>query len=248
MKLYRNMGARNAHRHVWNSEVHRVKWEPLLQAINFEWEELEFLSVLEGIRPCMLSPIGKDKYMARLTWALSNGLKARVVKSVKRWDGFANFYEPGDDFYVTAIGRTEEAIADPEANLGYPKCCEKFFTACYPVVTDPIWQWACGPYKPNANEISVTADPYSDPTLRYAGVRFAPHIPCSPQCGESIDLGKQFATLMKPELRDARLDLFRMFHSWDCYRSMAIVKTEPFRLVVGSAPAAERYLVNVVPG
>lgn len=245
MILYRDMKSRNAHRHIWNSQVFKDKWEPILQAISWEWEEVEFTSVLEGVRPCMLSPIRKDKYMERLTWCLMNGLKVKVVRSVKRWEGFANSYEAGDDFLVTAIARDASLLENPEANLGYPDCCQRFFAAMWPTVMDPIWQWAVGGEKPSLNEVHVIADPYSDPTLRYGGVRFAPHIPCNPMCPASIELGQKFAALMKPELRDARLELLTQPHSWDCYRSMAIVKTEPFRLVVGSVPAAERYVVHV---
>ena len=65
-------------------------------------------------------------------------------------------------------------------------------------------------------------------------------------CPGSIELGSKFAALMKPELRDAVYELLAAPHSWDCYRSLAIIKTEPFRLVAGSVPAAERYVVNVV--
>lgn len=246
MKLYRSMPSRNAHRHVWNSEALRLKWVDRLNAISNEWEDLEFLSVLEGVRDCMQTPIAKARYMERLTWAMNNGLKIKIIRSVKRWEGFANRYEEGDDFYVTAVARNASYLDESEKHLGYPECCQTFFNACWPTVTDPIWQWAVGPNKPDSNIVQVLANPYSDPTLRYASVRFSPHIPCNPMCPASIELGQKFAALMKPELRDARLELLSEPHSWDCYRSMAIVKTEPFRLVVGSVPAAERYVVNVV--
>ena len=245
MKLYRGMRARNAHRHIWNTQALKEKWEPKLQAINWEWEDLEFTSVLEGVRPACLSVVPKEKYLQRLTWAMNNGLKIRVVRSVKRFEGFANSYEAGDDYLVTAVAKDVAHLEEPEKYLGYPDCCQRFFAAMWPTVTDPMWQWAVGGEKPDVNTVEVLANPYSDPTLRYAGVRFAPHIPCNPMCPGSVKLGQEFAALMKPELRDARIQLLTELHSWDCYRSMAIVKTEPFRLVVGSVPAAERYVVNV---
>lgn len=245
MKLYRALKAKNLHRHVWNSLAFKEKWEGRLQAISNEWEELELKSVLEGIRDCVLKPIHKNDYMQILTWALTNGLKVRVVRAVKQWQGFANSYEAGDDCYITAIARHQDQLQEPEKHLGYPECCQRFFEACWPTVTDPIWQWATGPGA-DATEVRVLASPYSDPTLRYAAVRLIPHIACNPTCPGSIELGKRFAALMHPELLEARLELLSAPHSWDCYRSMAIVKTEPFRLVVGSVPAAERYVVNVV--
>lgn len=245
MKLHRGLKSRNANRLVFNDQSSKDRWLDLLRAISNEWKELEARSVLEGIRDCMLSPLTKREYLETMAWAQNNGLKVRLVRGVKRFEGFANYYEEGDDYYVTAVGRTLEAVNQPELYLGYPECCQRFFAGCYPTVCDPIWQWATGPRAGRATEVTVVANPYSDPTLRYQMVRMIPHISCNPNCAASIELGHKFAALMKPELRDARLELLTQPHSWDCYRSLAIVKTKPFRLVVGSVQAAERYVVNV---
>lgn len=245
MKLYRGMPPRNAHRLVWHTAVDREKWQPLYNRINAEWPEIERMSVLVGLRPGTLQPLNKGQYLQVLPWAMQNGLYVRAVRTVKSWAGAANFYEDGDDFVITAIARTPEALEHPEDNLGYPPCCQRFFNAHWPHVNDPVWQWATQTNDGGLHEATVSASPYSDPTLRYANIRFSPHIPCHPMCQASIALGRGMAELMAPELRDARLELFSQPHSWDAYRSMAIVKTAPFRMIVGSIPAAERYLVNV---
>jgi hypothetical protein len=245
MKLYKALKAKNVHRVVYHDQSSKDRWVPLMTAISDEWGTLETRSVLEGIRDCTLSPLTPRKYAETTAWAHNNGLKVRLVKSVKKFAGFSNYYEPGDDFYVTAIGRTNEVIQDPEAHLGYPECCQQMFAACFPTICDPVWQWATGFQAGQATAVSVLASPYSDPTLRYSMIRFVPHIPCNPNCPPSIEFGRKFESLMSPELRDARLELLTAPHSWDCYRSMAIVKTTPFRLIVGSVPAAERYIVNV---
>lgn len=246
MKLYRGMKTRTLHRVVWNSAAFKAKWAGLIQQINTEWENVELKSVLEGVRPVTQMPLSKAGYLSTLAWAMNNGLKVRAVRSVKRWEGFSNAYEEGDDYIVTAVSRDASLLETPTDHLGYPPCCQTFFNACYPTVTDPIWQWAVGGVKPDSNEVQVLASPYSDPSLRYWNIRFAPHIPCNPMCYPSIELGSKFAALMKPELRDALYQLLSEPHSWDCYRGLAIIKTEPFRLVTGSVPAAERYVVNVV--
>lgn len=245
MKLYRALHSQNAHRLVYNNQSFRDRWTELLRSISNEWKELERLSVLEGIRECTLSPLTKREYAEALAWTANHGLKIRLVRGVKKFEGFANYYEDGDDYYVTAIGRTNEAVENPEAHLGYPACCQTFFDACFPTICDPIWQWATGPGAGDHTEVEVVASPYSDPTLRYQMVRFIPHIACNPQCPPSIELGQKFSALMDPVLREARLELLAAPHAWDCYRACAIVTTQPFRLVVGSVPAAERYVVNV---
>jgi hypothetical protein len=206
------------------------------------------MSVLEGIRPCTLQPLSKGDYLRVLPWAMQNGLKIRAVRTVKSWSGAANYYEDGDDFVITAIARRPDALEHPEDHLGYPVCCQRFFNTHWPIINDPVWQWATQTADGGKNEATVIASPYSDPTLRYANVRFSPHIPCHPQCPASIALGTAMGQLMDPELRSARLELFGTPHSWDAYRSVAVVKTGPVRFIVGSVPAAERYLVNVVAG
>ena len=239
------MKARNAHRVVWHSQADRDRWADLLNRIDHEQAEVERLSVLAGIRPCTLQPLSKGQYLSILPWAMQNGLFVRAVRTVKSWAGAANYYEDGDDFVITAIANNRDALEKPEENLGYPACCQRFFNAHWPVINDPVWQWATQTNDGGKTSVDVQASPYADPTLRYANLRFSPHIPCHPKCAASIALGEAMGTLMQPELRSARLELFAQPHSWDAYRSMAIVKAGPFRMITGSIPAAERYLVNV---
>lgn len=245
MKLYKALRPMNAHRLIYNSLLAKDEWHEPLRAISHEWETLELQSVLEGIRDCALLPLTQKRYLENLAWAHNNGLKVRLVRGVKAFTGFANYYEEGDDYYVTAVARSVDMLGFPEQYLGYPECCQRFFAGCYPTVCDPIWQWATGPYSPIHNRVGVFSSPYADPTLRYANIRFAPHIPCHPQCPGSIKLGTAFESLMDHELRDRRHALLSAPHTWDCYRSMAIVTTGPFRLVIGSVQAAERYVVDV---
>jgi hypothetical protein len=247
MMLHRDLPARNAHRLVWSTQADKTRWQPLYNAINSEWPIIERKSVLAGLRDCTLQPLSKGQYLQVLPWAMQNGLYVRAVKTVKAWAGAANFYEDGDDFVITAIAREQEMLEAPEQHLSYPACCQRFFAAYWPVINDPVWQWATQTNDGGKHEVTVSASPYSDPTLRYANIRFSPHIPCHPQCQASIALGVGMGSLMAPDLRDARLELFSQPRSWDAYRSMAIVKTGPFRMIVGSIPAAERYLVHVLP-
>lgn len=245
MKLYRDMPSKTLFRTVWNSSAAKTRLSGLINDINNEWERVEIESVLQDVRPVTQIPLARHAYLSYLSWAMNNGIKMRVVRTCKAWQGFANSYEAGDDYFVTAFAKDPELLENPTDHLGYPECCQKFFAGVFPTVTDPIWQWAVGPNKPDSNEVRVVSNPYSDPALRYWNLRFAPHIPCNPMCPGSIAFGAKFAALMKPELHDVVYDLLAAPHSWDCYRSIAIIKTEPFRLVVGSVPAAERYVVNV---
>lgn len=233
-------------RTMWNTQADRDTWHGRMQAISAKWPEVERLLILEGYRGASLQPMRGVEYADALAWASSNGLKVRRVRSVKPWNGFSHRYEDYDGpdaYHVTAIAREEEMLAEPEAHLGYPPCCVAFFNRVFPAgLMDPIWQWAgecSGP---------ILASPFANPLLRYMNIRFAPHIPCSPQCSSSVGISTAAAKLMGTELAAWTTELLSQPLSWDCYRGVAIVKTPFFSLVVGSNPTAERYVVNVNAG
>lgn len=237
MPLLANFTAPQTTKLVWHSLADYEKWSPRLRQINKEWAHTERLSVLEGVRPAALQPLNKSEYLSMLPWAMSNGIKVRVVRTAAEFQGFSHHYEEGDDMLVTALARSESDLAEPEAHLGYPLCCQAFFAAHFPAgIADPIWQWA-------GERSAVSAPPYANPMLRYWNIRFAPHLPCSTDCPESVHLGGQMAAMMSPDVRAWCIELLGGPVTWDCYRGIAIVTAKPFRLVVGSVPTAKRYVV-----
>lgn len=225
---------------IYHSLKYKQLWEPRLNQISNGQSERERQSVLLGFRKLTLQPIQRGFQYERIAeWARNHGLSIMPVRAVGRFDGFAHRYTSGDDMYVTAIASKPEyaEAPQPEDYLGFPACCQRFFAANFPQYIDPIWQWA-------GEQPEVTAHPYSNPLLRYWSLRFVPHIPCSPQCEESILLGTQFAELMRPEERDWLWELLSSPIEWSCLHGVAETKTEWFRIVVGSNPSTEKYTVK----
>lgn len=231
-------------RTVWNTLPDRERWEPILQGISTQWLTVERSLVASGIRGCTLQPLDRLQYLELLPWAFRNGLHVKIMKTVAKFNGFAHRYDYcGDDngYLVTAIAREEAMLETPELHLGYPECCQAFFAANFPRILDPIWQWA-------GEQGTVSANPYSNPLLRYINVRFSPHIPCGPHCEGSIALGEAASSFMDPILAAQAAELLAMPTVWNCYRGIALVKNPLFQLVVGSVPTAKPYEVKINVG
>jgi hypothetical protein len=223
---------------IWHSEAQRKAGEEALQEIGREWPFVERLSVARGIRPVTRQVLKRGLEFDRVeAWARNEGLCVEIWMAVGEFAGFAHHYPAGDSAYVTVIASSKEALQDHEKFLGYPACCQEAFARWFPGSVDPMWQWA-------GEREAVRASPYSNPLLRYVNARFAPHIPCEPNCEASIELGRLMRALMKPE-NAARLQaLLEAPTEWDCYRGLAVVTLPDFRVLIGSNPTSTRYRVK----
>lgn len=243
MQLIEDFQPPDGTRTIWHSPKFQQLWEPRVRQIATGQTDRERQSVLLGIRGLCLQPVSRGFDYERLTeWARNHNLSLMPVRAVGRFDGFAHRYTQGEDMYVTAIAAKPEYAEDPQPEkwLGYPECCQKFFAANFPKYIDPMWQWS-------GERESVQASPYSNPLLRYVSLRFCPHIPCSPQCEPSIELGMRFAELMTEEERDWLLEMFLWPIEWSCLHGVAEVHTPAFRVVIGSNPSVSKYTVSCQP-
>lgn len=255
MKLVPKFGAPSGCRLVWHSEAIRSVWEPRISAINRVWEEGERRSVAEGVRDACQQLLTNEQYIDLIPWAIRNGLYTKVIRRVKRFQGFSHHYEPGNEMAVVVMGRLEGALEQPELHFGYPVCCTKAFDRTFPIILDQVWQWAEGgaetlPMLGEARHVRrVTPSPYTNPMLRYVNVRFVPHIPCRWNCQGSESLGKFIESVWTgiPGGFGAIEWIHELLSgpmTWDCYRGVAVVTTPLFRIVTGSTVAAERYIVE----
>lgn len=237
-------------RMVWHSAAHQRHWEDRIRVINDAWPVAERESVRQGVRGACEQLLRQDQYLAILAWATSYGLHVSLLRSVKAFEGFAHRYEPGTDYLVTAIAADREMLRDHVPHLGYPRCCVRAFEALFPIIMDPIWQWAGGPdwgKESGTRRLAVKMAPGCNPLLRYISVRLSPHIPCSATCKQSETLAEQIAGLLPERERADVRELLSLPATWDSYRGVTIVKTEPFRLVVGTDPLADRHIVEAAP-
>ena len=91
----------------------------------------------------------------------------------------------------------------------------------------------------NLNPSSI----YSNPLLRYIGIRVGFHIPCSFNCNETIKIGKERMGLCKDKSIKKYLKYFlSMKMEWNCYHGIAIIKTPIFWIVYNSLPTEKNFL------
>jgi len=122
--------------------------------------------------------------------------------------------------------------------LGFPDCCRRFFNKAWPGYYDPIWQIK------NRDKFH----PYSNPLLRYVGLRISFHIPCSFHCDKTIELALQrmrLAREINSDLAKLLEALLSMPMSWDVKNGIAVIRTPIFYIITSSVPTTERHLVEI---
>jgi hypothetical protein len=230
--------------------------------------DLEVSSVARGHRPCAWQTIAEDQFPRfAAAWA-EMGLVSLPILRVRNFAGFAHRHETpraGERANVCVIvARTlKDALRFKAANasgdndaqgelLGFPKCCRTFFSDVWAGgFYDPIWQAAMNTEHEVIGErhVRVHGHPFTNPILRYAGIRVGFHLPCAFDCQDTIAVAAERMDLAKatdPNLADILLGLLSMPMSWDVYHGVAVVRTPIFYLIVPSVPAEERHVVEVV--
>lgn len=155
--------------------------------------------------------------------------------------------------------------------LGFPDCCAKFFKSIWPKYYDPIWQVAENFFnflidnhpdksfdekykeafrvlqkkRPIKTFSFNNAHPYSNPLLRYIGIRISFHIPCSFGCKKTIEMGKKRLRLLNKEDRARLIALLDIPIEWRAYRGVALVKTPIFYFKTNTIPCKEEHIIQL---
>jgi len=197
-------------RWAWASMVEREYWKPLIDRVSSLREEIEWITVIEGIRPAMYTFVRPENLLHVNTRAAKHGL---VVVPVMQTNREVNAYSSGSSGrsfnpnmpwqYRVLIANKDvlplilatENIADNNEVLGqvlgYPSCCREFFHRTWGAgQVDTTWdQYA---------ETGTAVGPVEANMLwRWLGVRWVSHLPCSYQCSATIEIGQKTRTAMK---------------------------------------------------
>ncbi|MCK4761990.1 MAG: hypothetical protein KAW12_07310 [Candidatus Aminicenantes bacterium] len=258
----------------WISQQALDTWEGVIQDISLMIQELEIESVAAGHRPCAWRTIGLKEIDDFSRRCAEIDLSVLPVKQVGDWgNGFSHFNPPvkeGEtpniyciiyrniqDARVLAKAHDDEDHITQGKMLGFPDCCVKFFDRVWKDgYFDPVWQIALDDEKksppgklPGESIRTLDAHPFSNPLLRYVGVRVGFHVPCSFHCQKSIAVAQQRLSLcLKSERKDLiplLTSLLSMPVEWNVYRGIAVVKTPVFYLRTNSIPTKEHYTVRL---
>jgi len=269
MNLIKEVNIKSFSRLIWKTAESKNTWESCISRISSFVSELEILSVVEDHRKAAWQTISEDEMTTFSERMNKQGLYAVPIARVAKFEGFAHRHEaPSKDkisnicvIVAKTLSIVEEFRHAYHAKdsviqgrlLGYPECCSHFFQKVWAQgFIDPIWQMAENSKrveKLDGNSVKVFASPYSNPLLRYIGVRAGFHIPCAFDCEESVKVNKQRLELghkIDSQLCSKLEKLLRLPMRWDVLNGIGQVSTPYFYIVFQSVPVTEKYSVEVV--
>jgi hypothetical protein len=192
----------------WVGDRARAAWEPRIQRIGHAWSEIEWRSIIAGIRKCALTSVPADQLVERSTGWAGDGLSTMPVAMSGVAPGYASTSvapRTGQPFeYRVAIGALADVAALKHAIdagddgsmgrlLGFPACCIAFFRTTWveDACVDTTWAMAAGSASADESgrQIEIDADtPFQANILwRWMGVRAVPHLPCSFTCRVTVE-------------------------------------------------------------
>jgi hypothetical protein len=242
----------------WVSDAARELWEPRLRRVTRAWLELEWRSVVIGLRRCGVTMVPAADLVDRAgEWArqglsgvpvetcgqgsgLGEPLVYRVVVGAPHWvRPFLDAWDVGDD---DEMGRL----------LGYPECCVEFSRAVWEDegLTDTTWPMAQGAGAPENGTrcIEVAGPPESNILWRWMGVRPVPHLPCRFDCEASGELGRRFVAAGRRagfgEEMDWLLEILSWPVEWSALHGIAEIKTPVLKVSTRTDATAITYTVR----
>lgn len=272
MKLLKSIHTTATLQLAWLSKEAKETWAQPIHEIAKMVEDLEIQSVIADQRSCAWKSIDTaevPKFTEKI--ARQNGLICYPIKRTGKWEGFSHRTievqtgKPTNTYCVItkdlkkalefqdAFGRGDHKAQ--AKLLGFPDCCADFFNKHWAAgIVDPIYQMAenmpdtmATPTGENFLYLKEEPNPFSNPLLRYIGIRAGFHIPCSFKCQGTIRSGAERFELGDPELVKLAQALLSMPMSWDNYHGAAVIRTPIFQIVYQSNPTAEKYYVEI-PG
>jgi SAM-dependent methyltransferase len=200
----------------WAPEARDV-WEPRFQEVSNSWQLMELHLVSLGFKPSALLVVSPEQLTVIFRKATLLGLAVLVLARQRENGSYAATTAPyveGKPFnYRVAICKDHlasrwfpawDAHDDMEigALLGYPECCREFFKKVW-VDWDHIdttWHQACNTNRVDSGSvINVYPDPACNVTLRYLGLRWVSHLPCSFKCEPTIAMVVDYIDVLKQQ-------------------------------------------------
>ncbi len=236
-------------RRQWVSEASRDLWEPRISRIGAQFNAAEIASVEVGMRTAALQNISPEMLPELAKRAAEKQLIAIPLGTQGRSDGYSASpltVTPGQPWdYRVVITRIQNArdflsawkCSDDDRIgylLGYPDCCTQYFSETWGEgCVDPTWYAAesiSGEHAPMEANI----------LLRWLGVRYIPHMPCSLDCKGSAEFGEKMRMIVAPPERGWMDELLSMPMMWSAVNSIGEVVTPIVTVNFRSDPAPIR--------
>ncbi len=245
----------NFTRHSWVSDQARQIWEPRLNRICTAWPNVEWLSIIDGVRPCALVGLSPQVLSATIPQWSAHHLSALGLPMSPA--------ETPPGIVLAVVGTLEDvtrardawvARADDALGrlLGYPDCCRKFFREVWVDQSsmDTTWAMAANTTAPKDAVITLESGHANLANIlwRWMGVRAVPHLPCQFDCGESIQFGEQLLRVAERAGYTEEVEWIQEVLSWpvewSALHGIAEIKTPILKISTRTDATASKYVVR----
>jgi hypothetical protein len=190
-------------RWAWASLIEREWWSPIFTAVSNGWHEVERLSVVEGVRSAARTNVDDaEEFLNAFQWAREHGIICIPIARVPKINNYSSISVPSasaqngpvdygyqilyvhPDRYKDAydLSTNDEKLGEL---LGYPTCCREAFKQTWGKgQVDSTWEQSLEGTQPNGPVESTTI-------RRWMGIRYVSHMPCTHNCGASVEIGKR---------------------------------------------------------
>jgi len=214
-------------RWAWSSMIEREYWKPQFERLTNLRPHIEWITLLEGIRPAIFQHVAPDQLLLRTAEAAKHGILAIPIGQINTYDNYLSAKGEFDATkpweYRVIFTRAEHAgkaaaLATAEGNhdalgelLGYPKCCREFYART----------WGCT----SVSQVDTTWDQYATTgdangpveaniLWRWMNVRWVSHLPCSFQCEATVEIGRKTREAIKKHGFVEEAKIMDMILSW----------------------------------
>jgi hypothetical protein len=252
----------------WVSDRAREVWEPRIRRIGKAWFDIEWLSVLAGIRACGLKIASPEDFVAQAGEWAKHGLSALPLAiqglSNYSYSSTSTKAEPGKPFVfrivigtppdITKFKNAWDASDDQQIGqlLGYPPCCYRFYRRIWvdEGMVDTTWPMALGTVSSTDGDrcLEVSGSPEANILWRWMGVRAVPHLPCRFDCQNTVELGQKLIELGRANGYDQEMDWILEILSWplewSALHGIAEIKTPILKVSTRTDATPLKYVVR----
>ena len=253
----------------WVSDAARATWQPRISRISAAWSDIEWRSVVSGIRRCALTSVPSDRLVQRTAEWAASGLSTMPVAMSGTSPGYASTSvapRVGEPFeYRVAVGELADVAALRAAIdtgddatmgrlLGFPDCCIAFFRKTWvdDACVDTTWAMAANSGRADTSGRAIEIDgsaPFQANILwRWIGPRAVPHLPCSFSCPATVAFADRLLELGVRIGYGAEMEwleeILNWPASWSALHGIAEIKTPVLKASSRSDATAHEFTVR----
>jgi hypothetical protein len=244
----------------WVSSEAKNNWESIFAACSNFFINLELEAVKAGLRGATVQTCSPDALERNTSEMMEQGLSVIPIDKVPAADIYLSSgvtLKEGEPWnYKVAIGRFDKVRelvrgykeGDNEAIgkvLGYPLCCVKFFNRYWISENwiDTSFHMAGG------KEDHYFFSPYCNILLRWLGLRYVSHLPCSFICEDTATIGNSHYQLALDmglrTLADQLYDILSWSVEWSGLHGIGFITTPVCRITMRTDMFKKRQVVRL---